>query len=130
MGAFVVDTHALIWYPENDPALPYQVRKIMDSEEMVLIIPTVVLAEIKHLFSRKRIRVSFDAVMDSVSEDYRIVIHPFDLAGVEEMDTELDLHDAMIVSTATVLAGGVYPDISVITKDSKIRESGLVSVVW
>ena len=130
MSAFVVDTHALIWYLENDPVLPYQVRKIMESEGTVLIIPTVVLAEIKHLFSRKRVKVSFDAVMDSVAGDDRIIIHPFDLACVEEMDTELDLHDAMIVSTATALEGGVCHDISVITKDRKIRESGLVSVVW
>jgi len=51
---FVVDTHALIWFISRDPRLGNRARAILRDPDVRLIIPAIVLAEIKYLAYRDR----------------------------------------------------------------------------
>lgn len=130
MSTYIVDTHALVWYFEENPYLSKTVVKILDSENVTLVIPTVVLAEIKYLFSRKKIKVSFQQVVNHVEEDARCKIHPFDFMCVEALDERLNLHDAMIVATGIVYKKYVDSLTKILTKDEKITNIKLVETVW
>ena len=130
MSTYIVDTHALVWYFEDNPNLSKKIIEILDSESVTLVIPTVVLAEIKYLFSRKKIKVSFQQVVNHIEEDARCKIHPFDFMCVEALDERLNLHDAMIVSTGAVYRNYVDPLTRIITKDEKIKNIKLVETVW
>lgn len=53
---YVVDTHALVWYLTNDTRLGVGARQVLDDPSALLVIPTIVLAEAKHISERKPIR--------------------------------------------------------------------------
>ena len=99
MNTFIVDTHALVWYLDKDKKLSKTAEKALDSSDVTLVIPTVVLAEVKHLFSKRRISISFENVMQAIENDHRCIIYPFDLSCVEHLDERLDLHDGIIVDS-------------------------------
>ena len=42
---YVVDTHTLIWFLEENPRLSSQVKTILQDPESELVIPIIVLAE-------------------------------------------------------------------------------------
>jgi len=130
MSSFVVDTHALVWYLEKDLKLSKRAREILNSAEAALIIPTIVLAELKYLFSKKKIRVSLARVMETLDTDPRVRIRHFDLACVEALDPGFNLHDAMIVATAIVFRRDIDPETAIITKDRQIQDSGIIDTVW
>jgi len=130
MNVYVLDTHALVWYLDNDERLSRRVRKILEKEDVVLVIPTIVLAEIKYLFSKKRIGLSFTRVNDALRQDYRVRIHPFDFSCVEALNTEFDLHDGMIVATAMLFRDNFNKNTAIVTKDEKIRKSGIIKTIW
>jgi PIN domain nuclease of toxin-antitoxin system len=130
MNVYVLDTHVLVWYLDNDTKLPKRIQKILDSEDAIFVIPTIVLAEIKYLFAKKRIGISFAKVIDALREDSRVRIHPFDFSCVELLNTEFDLHDGMIVATAILFRDNFNKNTFLITKDEKIRKSGLIKTIW
>ncbi len=132
MNVYVLDTHVLVWYLDDDPRLSRRVRRILELEveDVILVIPTIVLAEIKHLFAKKRIGISFNRVNDALREDHRVRIHPFDFSCVEVLNTEFDLHDGMIVATAILFRDSLNKDTAVITKDEKIIKSGIIKTIW
>ena len=130
MSTYIVDTHALDWYFDENPYLSKTVVEILDSEDVILVIPTVVLAEIKYLFSRKKIKVSFQKVVNHIEEDSRCKIHPFDFMCVEALDERLNLYDAMIVAAGVVYRNYVDSLTRIITKDEKIKNIKLVETVW
>ena len=105
-------------------------REILNSPNSILVISTIVLAEIKYLFSRKKIGISFNRVMDSLREDPRVRIFSFDLSCVEVMDTGLDLHDTMIVATAKIFRNNIDPKTFIITKDQAIIDSRIAKTIW
>lgn len=130
MSTFVIDTHAFVWYLDGDKRLSKSAERELDSSGAVLVFPTVVLAEVKYLFARKRIRTSFSSVMETIETDDRCIIYPFDLLCVELLDERLDLHDGVIAATGVILRDRIDPSPKVITKDTKIRELGIIETLW
>lgn len=59
MSTFVLDAHALVWYFDGDRRLSPTAERSIDLPDSTLVIPTIVLAETKYLFSKKRIRLPF-----------------------------------------------------------------------
>jgi PIN domain nuclease of toxin-antitoxin system len=55
MKIYVVDTHALAWYLDDDPRLGSQAELVLDNDDVRLIIPAIVLAEIKYLAHKNRL---------------------------------------------------------------------------
>jgi PIN domain nuclease of toxin-antitoxin system len=127
---YVVDTHALLWHLTNDARLGANAQRILDDPNARLIIPTLALAEAKHAADRKRVPIAFETVLQTVVSSTRITIFPMDLFIVSRITSKLDIHDSIIVATALFCREFFQDDISILTNDRAISESGLVPVVW
>ena len=127
MKVYVADTHALIWFLEKNPKLGRKARAIMRDPSVRIIIPTIVLAEIKYLAQKGRIRQSLEDVIRAISLDPRCLIYPIDLSVVHKAPLGLNIHDALIVGTALVQREVVE---GVLTCDENIVKTGLVPTVW
>lgn len=130
MSTFVLDTHTLVWYLDGDKRLSKAAEAAMDDPTASLVIPTVVLAEVRYLFRKRRIPVSFGEVVAAIEHDPRCVVYPFDFACVEAMDERLNLHDAIIAATAVVFRNSVDASTALVTRDQEVRDAGVVKTLW
>ncbi|MBU0567134.1 PIN domain-containing protein [bacterium] len=130
MERYVIDTHALVWFLEKSRKLGKKVREILGTKERILIIPTIVLAEIKYLHKKHRFSTSLREVMEVIEEDKHCLVYPLDIKVVEVMPEGLDIHDGIIVATGLSLQELFDEEIKVLTKDGAIKDSGLISTVW
>jgi len=130
VSTFVVDTHALVWYIDGDRRLSKAAEASLDDPTASLVIPTIVLAEVRYLFGKRRIPISFGDVIDAIEGDPRCVVYPFDYTCVQALDEHLDLHDAIIAATAVVFRDAVDPSTALVTKDRMIHATGAVKAIW
>ena len=130
MSTFVVDTHALVWYIDGDERLSAAAEASLDDPAGSLVIPTIVLAEVRYLFAKRRIPISFEDVLGAIEADPRCVVYPFDFACVEALDERLDLHDAIITATALVFRDSIDPSTALVTRDQRVRAAGIVETIW
>ena len=75
---YVIDTHTLVWHLTIDHRLGAQARRILDDGSTGLIIPTIVLAEAKHIADRKRIPLTFQEILDEITLAPNATIFPLD----------------------------------------------------
>ncbi len=127
MRTFVVDTHALAWFVSRDPRLSAKVRTVLRDPNIRLIIPTIVLAEIKYLAHKGRLTQTLDEVLRVINSDPRCTIYPIDLSVVSKAPLGLDIHDSLIVGTALVQREAIT---GILTRDETITASGLVPILW
>ncbi len=66
---YIVDTHVLVWFLTGSKQLSKTVTDILKKREIKIIIPTIVLAELKYLHKRKKIPISFEKVKSAIDED-------------------------------------------------------------
>src|SRR5438876_9357797 len=99
---YVTDTHPLIWLLGDNARLSAVARNAFDDPDARVVIPTIVLAEIKHLFARGRIAVNLESVLAHVAGGSDCTIYSLDETVVARLPTSLDIHDAVIVGTARV----------------------------
>ena len=59
---YIVDTHSLIWFLTEDTQLSPKAKKVLENEDTEVIIPSIVLAEIKYLHHKRRITLSLDEI--------------------------------------------------------------------
>jgi len=127
---YVADAHALGWYFADDPRLGQQAAQIFERSEngeCLILVPTIVLAELFHISGKKRIALDFAELLRKVEERGNFVVTELDLAVIKKLpDTHplTELHDQLIVATALLY------EVPVLTKDGSIRDSGLVGTVW
>src|SRR6266849_7319333 len=100
MKTFVVDTHTLVWFLSRSPRLSRAAHAILRDPTVYLIIPAIVLTEIKYLGSRGRFAQTLDDVLHVISTDPRCLVYPIDLRVVQQAPAILDIHDSLIVGTA------------------------------
>jgi hypothetical protein len=62
--------------------------------------------------------------------DFRFRIHDLDVKIVRNLPESLEMHDAIICASALTYQEAAGESVPVITKDRKIRESGIVETVW
>jgi PIN domain nuclease of toxin-antitoxin system len=127
MKTYVIDTHALAWYLDNDPRLGSQAEAILDNADIRLIIPSIILAEIKYLAHKGRLTQTLDEVLRVINSDPRCIIYPIDLSVVNKAPLGLDIHDSLIIGTALVQREIVS---GILTRDEAIASSGLVPTLW
>jgi len=127
---YIVDTHALVWYIIDDPRLGNEARQILDNPSAQLVIPTIVLAEAKHISERKRIPISFDDIMQTIAADARVTLFSLDIFVVAGMPENLDIHDGLIVATAFSAQRLFAEEIAILTRDEMITTSNQLPVVW
>jgi len=127
MRTFIVDTHALAWFVSRDRRLGAKARTILRDPNVRLIVPAIVLAEIKYLAHRGRLTKSSDEVLRVIGSDPRCTIYPIDLSVVSKAPLGLDIHDSLIVGTAPVQHEAIT---GILTRDEAITSSSLVPTTW
>lgn len=131
MTSYIIDTHALVWFLEKSTKLGKNARNAILDLDSSIIIPSIVLAEIKFLFAKNRFSTSLEKVFSVIEDDSRCTIHPLDVDTVNMIPTTLEIHDAIITATALIFDRKSHPeDVIVITKDKEIIESRLVKTIW
>lgn len=127
---FVADAHALAWYCTDDPRLGHEAAQVFErseSGEYLILIPTIVLAELFHIGRKKRIDLNFTALLRKIEEMGNFMVAELDLPVIRKLpETQplTELHDQIIVATA------LLSEAKVITQDGSIQGSGLVETVW
>lgn len=127
---YVTDTHALLWYLTEDKKLGKKAKEIFtraDKGEVIVIIPTLVLAESLFVTEKYGVELEFIDVLRKIQSSLNYVISPLDIRVVMEcqyLKKILELHDRIIVATAKLL------DATLLTQDKEIMTSAEVKVVW
>lgn len=88
------------------------------------------MMELKYLYQRKRIELSFEEALLQVETADNIILYPLDITVAKKSPIGLDIHDAIIVGTTMQAAGEFKQRISLITKDEAITASGIIPVIW
>jgi PIN domain nuclease of toxin-antitoxin system len=127
---YVTDTHPLVWLLANSSRLSPTARGLYHDPNVRIVIPTIVLVEIRFLYSRGRITVDLPTALAQISNAGNCLIHSLDERVVDLLPTSLDIHDAIIVGTALIYRDLLGEATALITRDAEITSSGLISVVW
>lgn len=124
---YVLDTHALVWYLTDDRRLGAQAEAVLNDPDSTLIVPAIVLAEIKDLARKGRFAQTLEDVLVVIETDPRCLVYPIDLDVIRAAPVQLDIHDSLIVGVALVQANAID---GVLTCDLAITNSGFVPVAW
>ena len=128
--AYVVDTHALIWFLTDNRNIGKEAKGILrraDENDEMVIIPTIVLAEVFYVCEKKKIGEKFKNLLGKLGKSLNYVIYDLDLEIIlklEELDKIKELHDRIIVATA------LLTNSKILTKDESIIDSEYVDFVW
>lgn len=133
MSDVVTDTHALIWYLEDNSRLSAAANEVFykcDEGELLIHIPTICLVEIVYLQEKGRISADMKAQLDNALKTGKSGLVLANLtAGVADALATIprnivpDMPDRIIVATAKHLG------LPLISKDNKIVSSG-ISIIW
>jgi predicted nucleic acid-binding protein len=127
---YVTDTHALVWHFTNDKRLGAAATQVFyeaSAGNTVVIIPTIVLAELLYIARGKRTRLTFQETVERIQSgsNYEIVVLDLPILQMADaLSAELELHDRLIVATAHLAK------VPVLTKDLSIQSSSVVETIW
>lgn len=130
MTLFVADTHSLAWYFTRSAKLGQKALQAFRDSSLgkgIIVVPTVVLAEIMDISEKKRIRVDYEELLENVESSSNFEVYPLDidvLRTARSISAIPELHDRVIVATAKLL------DAKLLTKDENIRKSGIIEAIW
>jgi PIN domain nuclease of toxin-antitoxin system len=127
---YVLDTHAIVWAIENDPRLSAAAKAVLKNPTSELVVPTMVLVEVRYLTVKKRFSANLAQVYQQFINATNCRVHPLDEEVVARIPTGLDIHDAIITATALVYRDLFQQPVALITKDIKITQSGLIQTLW
>lgn len=130
---YVIDTHALVWFLEENPRLGSNAKTILEDPTSQLVIPIIVLAEACWMIEHGKTSIpTSEILLDAVDADPRVSVIPLDqtvLSKTSSLRLVTEMHDRQIVATALLLVDQ-GETVALLTRDGNIRDSGLVSVVW
>ena len=126
---YVTDTHSLVWYFTDDPHLSKMALEAFEStiKEGLIIVPSVVLAEIMYISKKGKITLGFEETIGRIEEYENFDIAPLDvdiLRVANQIEVDLEMHDRLIMATA------IYFNAILITKDEQIKQAGLCPTAW
>ena len=128
--AYVIDTHALIWYLTDNKNLGEKARNILrltDISKEKIIIPSIVLAEVLYICENKEVGIKFNDILEKLDNSNNYFCYDLNLEVVLKLD-ELkkikEIHDRVIVATA------LLTNAMILTKDKNIRDSKYTDTIW
>ena len=126
---YVTDTHSIIWYFTEDSRLSKKALEVFERtiDKGIIIIPSVVLAEIMFIAKKGKVSLSFEETLKKIEEYENFDIAPLDidiLKVADKIKVDLEMHDRLIVATS------LYFKSPLITKDQQIKKAGIVTTVW
>jgi PIN domain nuclease of toxin-antitoxin system len=125
----VTDTHPLVWFLTGNPRLSTKAKSCLSDPSNLLVIPSIVMLEVRYLYDRKRISISFEKVLAKFETTENVVIHPLDMFVATFAPVKLEIHDAIIVGTTISLSQQHDQPVCLATKDETITKSGIVPVI-
>jgi len=125
---YIVDTHVFVWLLDKNKRLSQKYKEILLNNNNTFIISAIVLAEIKHLISVKRININFETVIEYLSECDNCIVYPVNEDVIEHMPEGLDIHDGIIVATGLIYKNFLGDNVFILTEDETIRNSGILPV--
>ena len=126
----VTDTHPWVWFLTANTRLSSKAKELLSTPSNLIIIPTIVMMEIKYLYQHKRITLSFEEALQQIEASENVLLYPLDISIATLAPITLDIHDAILVGTTIHLAAELGQPISLVTVDKAITESKLVPVIW
>lgn len=126
----VVDTHSLVRYLADFETLGAQAQQILNAPTRRLVLPTIVLAEALYMIAKARIDLRWNEITAAIDADLRFAVYPLTVAVIERVPTHLEMHDGIVVATALHLRDTSGEEVVVITRDRRIRDSGLIDTIW
>ncbi|MCX7925227.1 MAG: PIN domain-containing protein [Fimbriimonadales bacterium] len=127
---YIPDTHALVWFLDGDPQISQSAIQALSDASARVVIPTIVIAEIHFLFTRQRIQTDVKRVMQYIAHTPNATTYPLDELVVENLPTQLRIHDAIIVATGIVFRDILNEPTTLVTQDARITSSGLIQTLW
>ena len=126
----VTDTHPWVWFLTANHRLSSKAKVFLSDSSNLIIIPSIVVLEVKYLYSRKRISVSFEEVLGKTETSENVVIHPLDIDVATCAPVKMEIHDAIIVGTVLYLSDELNEPVPLVTRDKAISDSQLVQTIW
>jgi len=126
----VTDTHPWVWFLAASPRLSADAKAAFTDDSNLIIVPSIVMLEIRYLYNRRRISISFQEALQRVETAANVFLHPLDISVVAFAPDEFEIHDAIIVGTALYLSDELKEPVPLVTRDKSISDSGLVPVIW
>ena len=126
----VTDTHPWVWFLTANTRLSSKAKELLSTPSNLIIIPTIVMMEIKYLYQHKRITLSFEEALQQIEASENVLLYPLDISIATIAPITLDIHDAILVGTTIHLAAELGQPVSLVTVDKAITESKLVPVIW
>ena len=127
---FVADTHALVFALIDSPTLGKKAKEIFkraEKKEVKIVFSIITLLELISLCEKKILPIEFNKLLDMILSNSSYDIFPLNesiLRKISEFKQLRDLHDRAILATAFELR------VPLITKDSKLKDYGLVKIIW
>jgi len=130
---YIVDTHALVWHLEGNPALGQKAANILSSPTSELVLPTIALAEAAYIVDKGRTSIpTVTDLLNDVLADARIDIYPLTIDVLNQsigLTSVPEMHDRLIVATGVFLES-LGDDIKILTKDNSIVLSAVLPIIW
>lgn len=76
----VTDTHPWVWFFTASPRLSQKAKSILSDPSNLIILPSIVMMEIKYLYQHKRITLFFEEALQQVETSENILLHPLDIS--------------------------------------------------
>jgi PIN domain nuclease of toxin-antitoxin system len=129
MNWIAADTHATVWFLEDDKRMTRTARDAMDNAERVLI-PSICLVEMSYLIEKGRILAGClpRLLAELEHPSTNLMLAPLDLgvvlslADISRVEVP-DMPDRIIAATA------LHHRIPLVTRDGKIRTAD-VTTIW
>jgi PIN domain nuclease of toxin-antitoxin system len=129
MPSVAADTHAALWFLENDSRLSPTAAQAMENAQRILL-PSVCLVEITYLVEKGRIHAaSLTRLLTSLNMDETTLdLAPLDLGVVLALQKIArsdvpDMPDRIIAATAS------FHCVPLVTRDRQIRSCG-IETIW
>lgn len=127
---YVVDTHALIWYLQNDRKLSSRAKAIFHSAEQnqtLVIVSAIAVAELYYANMKNKWFADFATLCADITSKPFIRFVPVDHTHIPDFALDAgvpEMHDRIIVGVARCLAAPL------VTSDPLITSAGIVTTIW
>jgi PIN domain nuclease of toxin-antitoxin system len=131
---YVLDTHTLLWYLDDDARLGHTAAQLLGDPGARFLLPAIALAEALFIleFRPQRHTIRTADLLRRLEADGRIafaeVTHAVILKTLE-CTAITEMHDRQIVATA-LIAQRTGAQVTILTRDRNISQSGLVPTRW
>lgn len=126
----ILDTHTLVWFLDKSPRLGKKALSILLDDQIVKIVPLIVLCEIHYLHKKKRFTLSLEKLLQLMEKTQNFESYPHHLAQIPYLNAQLEIHDALIVAATLEFSANNHQKVVILSRDSQIQRCKEVTCLW